>query len=532
MADVKSSIDLWSSTSGNNLPSDSTTIGGGLADNLQELQGVVVRAFRHKGSDLVSAATVDLGATEGLYHDVTGSVTISSFGTTAASGQWKLLQFDAALTLTYNATSMILPGNADITTAAGDMCCVIHEGSGNWRMLWYTDDSVTPTSLATAATDVGTATSSNTASTIVKRDGSGNFSAGTITATLSGNATNVTGTVAIANGGTDGTTAASGFNNLAAGIVAAKGDLIAASSGSATGNLTVGSNNTVLMADSAQSYGVKWATITEGTALAASSVDQTALKTALSTELTWSADGLQTLAGGYYAFCPNTKYSTTGATWVNYNGPGSSNSTSYALYQYADEQGGAATFYMQGRYVNSSPPYSLGNGDIPFFIFVAVASSGELVMTNVAEDPPWAHNGPNSITPDYYENGKGYRNIPNVKVDKAKLADPAQRQQHLNDLRNGGTTATEVTREFKNTDMPLFPHPFAGYGPNPPSPLPTPVIVDPVGQIAEDLKEIHRQGESVADILRDYMTLQNTPIPGVNAPPGVMAVKATWKNNP
>ena len=141
MADVKSSIDLWSNTTSNNLPADSTTIGAGLADNFQEIQGVVVRAFRHKGSDIASATTTDLGGTEGLYHDITGTTTITSFGTTAATGQWKLLQFDAALTITYNATSMILPGNVDRTTAAGDMAMVIHEGSGNWRMLWYTDDS-------------------------------------------------------------------------------------------------------------------------------------------------------------------------------------------------------------------------------------------------------------------------------------------------------------------------------------------------------------------------------------------------------
>jgi microcystin-dependent protein len=143
MADVKSSIDQWSNTTGSNFPNDNTTIGAGLADNLQEIQGVIVRAFRHKGADLASAGTVDLGATEGAYHDITGTTSISSFGTTAGTGQWKLLQFDSTLTLTYNATSMILPGNADITTQAGDMCCVIHEGSGNWRMLWYTDDSVT-----------------------------------------------------------------------------------------------------------------------------------------------------------------------------------------------------------------------------------------------------------------------------------------------------------------------------------------------------------------------------------------------------
>ena len=38
----------------------------------------------------------------------------------------------AALTLTHNATSLILPGAANITTAAGDTGTAISLGSGNW----------------------------------------------------------------------------------------------------------------------------------------------------------------------------------------------------------------------------------------------------------------------------------------------------------------------------------------------------------------------------------------------------------------
>ena len=38
----------------------------------------------------------------------------------------------ANLTLAYNATSLILPGNANITTVAGDVGTFISLGSGNW----------------------------------------------------------------------------------------------------------------------------------------------------------------------------------------------------------------------------------------------------------------------------------------------------------------------------------------------------------------------------------------------------------------
>jgi len=61
MADVQSDIKDWSTTASSNLPADATTLGSGLADNLQQIQATVTTAFRHKGSDIASASTTDLG---------------------------------------------------------------------------------------------------------------------------------------------------------------------------------------------------------------------------------------------------------------------------------------------------------------------------------------------------------------------------------------------------------------------------------------------------------------------------------------
>src|SRR5574343_654088 len=119
MADVAPDLKNWSTTASSNSPTDSTTVGAGLADNLQEMQKVVRQDLAHKGSDIASAGTTDIGAVAGSYHDITGTTTITSLGTVSA-GIRKTLQFDGALTLTHNATSLILPGGANITTAAGD----------------------------------------------------------------------------------------------------------------------------------------------------------------------------------------------------------------------------------------------------------------------------------------------------------------------------------------------------------------------------------------------------------------------------
>jgi hypothetical protein len=67
--------------------------------------------------------------------NVTGTTAITSFGTVANSR--KLVRFTATLTLTHNATSLILPGGANITTAAGDVAEFVSDGSGNWRCVGY-----------------------------------------------------------------------------------------------------------------------------------------------------------------------------------------------------------------------------------------------------------------------------------------------------------------------------------------------------------------------------------------------------------
>lgn len=85
---------------------------------------------------LASAPTTDLGSLAGPAINVTGTATISSFGTSPA-GMFRHVRFDGVATLTYNVTSMILPGGSSIITAAGDTAVFVSEGAGNWRCLNY-----------------------------------------------------------------------------------------------------------------------------------------------------------------------------------------------------------------------------------------------------------------------------------------------------------------------------------------------------------------------------------------------------------
>ena len=101
-----------------------------IVDALKGTVGENLTVF-FKGADRTSAAALVLG-TDGNYFDVTGTVTITSISTLPAGTVIKL-QFDGVLLLTHNATTLILSGGANYTTAAGDVFEFISEGSGNWR---------------------------------------------------------------------------------------------------------------------------------------------------------------------------------------------------------------------------------------------------------------------------------------------------------------------------------------------------------------------------------------------------------------
>jgi hypothetical protein len=74
-------------------------------------------ALSVRGGDVASAATVNLDAATGSLVDVTGTTAITAI--TLADGRTRWVRFTGALTLTHGA-SLVLPGAANIVTAAGD----------------------------------------------------------------------------------------------------------------------------------------------------------------------------------------------------------------------------------------------------------------------------------------------------------------------------------------------------------------------------------------------------------------------------
>lgn len=141
-SDISNNIASWSTTDASNQPDNTDVLGPNiLAENLRAIQSAI-RADSAASNSIASASTTDLSTLREGVITVTGVTTITAFGT-VASGVRKWIVFSGALTLTHNATSLILPGAANITTAAGDACCMLSLGSGNWRCLAYSRSSGT-----------------------------------------------------------------------------------------------------------------------------------------------------------------------------------------------------------------------------------------------------------------------------------------------------------------------------------------------------------------------------------------------------
>ena len=126
-------------TLGPSLTLDGTVMKPSDVDNaFRELMAQIAAQFgkmNFKGASIASA-TPDLSAATGNFVDITGTTAITALGTVAA-GQVFFLRFTGVLTFTYNATSLIIPGAANILTAVGDVACMLSLGSGNWLCAAY-----------------------------------------------------------------------------------------------------------------------------------------------------------------------------------------------------------------------------------------------------------------------------------------------------------------------------------------------------------------------------------------------------------
>lgn len=127
-------IDLW-------------TLANGPADKATANTFLAAQNFA-KGADVASAATTNIWATDGNLIHVTGTTGITSLGTAAQPGASRTVVFDGVVTLTHNASTLVLPGGSNHTTTAGEVIEFVADTTTKIVMKSKSSQSATDTKIA------------------------------------------------------------------------------------------------------------------------------------------------------------------------------------------------------------------------------------------------------------------------------------------------------------------------------------------------------------------------------------------------
>lgn len=130
---VPSSMSDLATLAGSNSPAGTEVIGTSLDDYLRAGFAIIRSTNALGASTLAAASTTDIASVTAESVEVTGAATITSLGT-GFNGCRREVRFSGACTLTHS-TNLQLPGSANITTAAGDVCTFRCIGSGQWILV-------------------------------------------------------------------------------------------------------------------------------------------------------------------------------------------------------------------------------------------------------------------------------------------------------------------------------------------------------------------------------------------------------------
>jgi hypothetical protein len=129
---------------------DSDTWGGELNADLDLIDAFAGKLMPGAEVSVASAAVTDIGAAASTAVAITGTTTITSFGTVANC--IRFVRFTGVLTLTHNASSLILLKGGSRATAVGAVGAYRSDNSGSWREIAYFDQDISSTSAARFST--------------------------------------------------------------------------------------------------------------------------------------------------------------------------------------------------------------------------------------------------------------------------------------------------------------------------------------------------------------------------------------------
>lgn len=130
----------------------------------------------------------------------------------------------------------------------------------------------------------------------------------------------------------------------------------------------------------------------------AAAVGQAQLKTATATgslALTSSQQGSIALTGGTYSWWTASSSVVGSKHGAQYGMVFGNGNTAAGIIGLTGEVGSSSlrTFYIDERYIQASPPYSVGGNRWNHFVYVMRNSIGEILGYYEAPDPTWMHHG-------------------------------------------------------------------------------------------------------------------------------------------
>lgn len=199
-----------------------------------------------------------------------------------------------------------------------------------------------------------------------------------------------------------------------------------------------------------------------------------------------------TLPGGEYGFVVNPQgesgfAATESLGWITATNTFGSYVSTVRGVAFRTAANISASPVAQGRqrYITSSPPFDLGDGQAQGFVFLLMNADGSVAATYAADVPPWAYNGPTDIkaVKECPITGQKYR-----RVMKRRTLEQALDNEPI-------TFEYEpITQTIKNADMKLIPHPFGAIQPDQ-----TVVMLDSQDERVGRLLSYMNDGGNIAD---------------------------------
>ena len=230
------------------------------------------------------------------------------------------------------------------------------------------------------------------------------------------------------------------------------------------------------------------------------------------------------LPGGEYGFSITTRdcnlgtgaygegwvFANSGASYANYAAPG--------VFSDSVTGGGANLIRASQRYVTSSPPFDLGDGECGGFIFLLMNANGTIAASYMADVPPWGYNGPTDI--------RG-----TIDPKTGKKMQRVARKRTVQEILDGAPVEyieQEVTQAIKNADIDLIPHPF---NTGQLKPNQTVVLLDPLSDLVRNFIETQNAGgsEEISEIFDgEYVNIGNSGLIR-KGPKGIIQVSISKK---